>query len=128
MIKKSWKGIFLKVHFWQIGTINIFWTGSIFHPKLFFSQIISTCIRQLAESLWVTIMKIIKKSWKGIFLKVRFWQIGTINIFWTSSIFHPKLVFSQIICNCIKQLAESPWVTKRTTHSWILCPVFFRFF
>ena len=22
--KKSWKGIFLKVHFWQIGTINIF--------------------------------------------------------------------------------------------------------
>ena len=25
--------------------------------------------------------KYLKKAWKGIFLKVRFWQIGTINIF-----------------------------------------------
>ena len=68
------------------------------------------------KSPWVTTMKMIKKSWKGIFLKVHFWQIGTINIFWTGSIFHPKLVLSQFMCNCIKQLAESPWVTKRTTQ------------
>ena len=37
--------------------------------------------KMVKKNLWVATMKIIKKSWKGIFLKVRFWHIGTINIF-----------------------------------------------
>ena len=67
-------------------------------------------LRQMVKKYqWVTTMKMINS------LKDLFWQIATINIFLTDSIFHPKLVFSQIICNCLKQLADSPWVTKRTT-------------